>query len=187
LIYGLLLIDLPIQGIVGHARISVNINLERQARPMNWADRSRSRTLHAQTWLALALGPFLALAAGCGRDDTDCLARIGQKAVARAEILTEDANNRLGAGWHALREGTTYPCVESRVTARLAWDKELAAAKIKAARIEGGIELRGKVGNLEQRRRATELAQSTIGVEKVIDALELAEPEPSAENAEANR
>jgi osmotically-inducible protein OsmY len=45
--------------------------------------------------------------------------------------------------------------------------------------VEGGtVELRGEVADLEQRRRAVELARSTLGVEQVIDSLTVPAPQP---------
>ena len=43
---------------------------------------------------------------------------------------------------------------------------------------QGEVELKGKVNDLMQRRRAVELTDSTAGVEKVVDQLELPEREP---------
>lgn len=126
----------------------------------------------------LALALLTGLVHGCGRDDADCLARIGRKTMARAESVTEPANDRIAVVWQGLRAGEQEPPVTARVGARLRWDKELAGAQITVEAAPGGVELRGKVRNEEQRRRAGELAQATLGVENVVDALELMEAGP---------
>ncbi len=118
------------------------------------------------------------IAAGCGREDADGLARIGRKSLARTKPLTAEAGDRLAAGWQALRGGDKDTPVEARVLSRLRWDKELAGAEIAVQSVQGGVELKGKVRSAEQKQRAAELAQATTGVETVKDALEVTEPEP---------
>ena len=139
---------------------------------LKWTRHARHAGMRVARRLALVL--LVGLGHGCSRDDADCLARIGRQTVAKAETLTDEANGRLNAGLHALRAGEKEkePGVESRVSERLRWDKELHAAKIAVRLVDGGVELRGKVANAEQRQRALELARSTLGVENVVDALE---------------
>ena len=126
---------------------------------------------------AAAVAVLLGLVHGCGRDDADGLARVGRKALARAEPLTEEANGRLAAGWQAIR-GEQETAVATRVDHRLRWDKELDGAAITVQAVPGGVELRGKVRGEAQRQRAAELAQSTTGVENVTDMLEVVEGDP---------
>lgn len=115
---------------------------------------------------------------GCGHDDADCLARIGRKTMARAESVSEPANGRLAAGWQALRGIEQGPEPADRASQRLRWDKELATLEITVAVVPEGIELRGKVRSDEQRQRAGELARTTLGVDNVIDALEVVPADP---------
>lgn len=137
---------------------------------MAWRKWTRHAGMRVARRLALVL--LVGLGHGCSRDDADCLARIGRQTMAKAETLTDEANGRVNAGLHALRAGDPEPGVEARVSERLRWDKELHAAKITVRLVENGVELRGKVANAEQRKRAVELARSTLGVENVVDALE---------------
>ena len=137
---------------------------------MAWLEWTRHAGMSVAWRLALVL--LVGLGHGCSRDDADCLARIGRQTVAKAETLTDEANGRLNAGLQALRAGEKEPGVESRVGERLRWDKELHTAKIAVHLVDGGVELRGKVANAEQRQRALELARGTLGVENVVDALE---------------
>lgn len=132
--------------------------------------RSRCRGV-----LAAAVAFLSGFAGGCSREDADCLGRIGQKSLVRAEALTGDANDRLTAGWQAMRGEKDVPPA-GRVAMRLQWDKELPGAEITVHASAEGVELRGKVRSAEQRQRAVELAQTTSGVEAVKDALEVAEP-----------
>jgi osmotically-inducible protein OsmY len=120
-------------------------------------------TLRTCHWLVLAL----ALAAGCNRQDTEALTRIGKKIVARSEAVTSDLKTSAATSWQAVQEGSP----ESRVAARLRWDKPLADSAVDVQAAGNGVELRGSVRDLEQHRRAVMLAESTVGVESVKDSL----------------
>ena len=61
---------------------------------------------------------------------------------------------------------------------RLAWDKNLADARIQVRADGGAVELKGAVREAGQSKRAVELAESTAGVDKVTDSLEVAPPDP---------
>jgi predicted DNA binding protein len=113
-------------------------------------------------WLLVAVA-----ISGCNRQDTEALTRIGQKVQARTEAVTGDLKNTAAASWHSIGEFG----MEGRVAARLRWDKELTGAAIEVLSSGTGVELRGKVANFEQRRRAVMLAESTAGVEGVKDSL----------------
>jgi osmotically-inducible protein OsmY len=116
---------------------------------------------------------FLLTASACGCDgqDAERLARVGRKVADRAEAVAADTDGRLGPRWHALlaqSEGT----LEGRVSRRMRWDQALAGAEIEVTATGGVVELKGKVQDLAQRRRAVELTSSTVGVEQVKDNLE---------------
>jgi osmotically-inducible protein OsmY len=64
------------------------------------------------------------------------------------------------------------------VAARLRWDKSLEGSDIQIQVNEKTVELQGTVENLLQRRRAVDLAESTVGVAKVDDRLEVSNREP---------
>ena len=105
--------------------------------------------------------------AGCNRQDTDALSRIGKKVQARTEAVTGDVKSGAAASWYAVSDVG----VAMRVTARLRWDKELDGAAIEVAHVGTGVELRGTVRNADQRRRAVMLAESTTAVDGVKDSL----------------
>jgi hypothetical protein len=114
-------------------------------------------------WLLL----LLMVLAGCNRQDTEALARISKKLAARSEALTGDLQSSAATSW----QGSLELGIAERVTTRLRWDKQLADATFEVAPLGTGVELRGKVRNLEQRRRAVMLAESTSGVDGVKDSL----------------
>jgi osmotically-inducible protein OsmY len=123
-------------------------------------------------WTGWLLVGLVGMACGCDNDDASRLARVGQKAVAKAGGLGAGANQKLATGLHALQGDLDESALDARVAARLRWDKTLADTTIEV-RAEGGeVQLSGKVANLAQRRRAVELAESTLGSEKVTDGLE---------------
>ena len=114
-----------------------------------------------------------ALAGGCNSDDAGRLARVGRKVVAKVEALTGNADSKLTKGLQALRGEWDEAPVDGRVAARLRWDKELADAQIEVFSEGGVLKLRGTVHDLAQRRRAVELAESTAGVQQIVDILEV--------------
>ena len=110
----------------------------------------------------------LTLLAGCNRQDTEALTRIGKKLASRTEVVGSDLKILAASSWQVEQE----PGLASRVAARLRWDKQLADTPIEVQATDTTVELRGKVRGLEQRRRAVMLAESTAGVEGVRDALQ---------------
>jgi osmotically-inducible protein OsmY len=133
------------------------------------------RGLEAWRFWGLLLA-LAALAGGCNQEDAERMARVGRKLTTRAEALTADQGGGLKKGWQAVRDGWQETTLAGRVAARLRWDKRLADSQIQASATGNIVELKGAVHDLEQRRRALDLAESTIGVEKVTDALEIAAP-----------
>jgi osmotically-inducible protein OsmY len=123
---------------------------------------------HRLGWLLAGL-----LIAGCGKQDTDKLARVGRTAAAKAEALTGGSNNRLLHGWQAIRADLDEMALDARVSARLRWDKTLEGASIHVTADNGLVELRGTVRDMAQRTRAADLARSTVGAVEVKDELEI--------------
>lgn len=140
----------------------------------------------------LAVGPrstwplagLILLCCGCEGEDAARLGRLGRKAAAKIQAMTTDANAKLANGFQAVRVGAAEPSLEARVSQRLQWDKALAESKIEVACQGGTVELKGFVADANQRRRAGELAESTSGVDKVANSLEVAvrKPEPARDN-----
>jgi osmotically-inducible protein OsmY len=125
----------------------------------------------------LLAGLLLGLA-GCSHQDADRLARVTRRAAAKLEGLTGGAGHRVSDGWQALRVGWDDLALDSRVSARLRWDKALAGARIEVHSSGTTVELEGTVADANQRGRAVEVAESTLGVEHVTDKLEVAGEQP---------
>jgi len=119
---------------------------------------------------ALALGLALA-ACGCSQD-ADRLGRICHKVTARFDGVTEGMRGKLHAGAGAVRGSVSEASLDSRVALRLSWDKDMAGADVQVSAVGPGVvELRGMVADLTQRRRAVQLASTTVGADNVLDAL----------------
>jgi len=118
----------------------------------------------------LALG--LALAVGGCSQDADRMARVCHKTAAKFDGVTEGIRGRLQNGWGAVRGSVSESSLDSRVALRLRWDADMAGADVQVRLAgPGAVELRGTVADLTQRRRAVQLARTTVGVESVVDAL----------------
>ena len=107
-------------------------------------------------------------AAGCSQQDTDGLARVGKKIVAQGASAAGPLRDRFDSGVRGLAS------VRERVQSRLQWDKQLADVSIEVHVAAGEVELRGNVKTDEQRRRAVELAEMTLGVERLVVQLQVA-------------
>jgi osmotically-inducible protein OsmY len=127
----------------------------------------KRRTIGLATLLAVSL-------TGCSGEDTDRLGKVGRKVAGRAEALTPEAAEKLSRGWEALRYSPEEMPVATRAALRLHWDKSMVGAQIQVAAEGAVLELSGTVNDTAQRQRAVELAESTSGVEKVVDGLEVA-------------
>ena len=117
-------------------------------------------------WQFLAL---LALtSAGCNRQDADGLERIGRKVLDRTQAAVSPLREKFD---HTLR-GIGGAGLRERVQQRLQWDKSLAETRIEVSVTDAAVELQGKVKSDGLRRRAIELAETTVGVERVTDHLQ---------------
>ena len=122
-------------------------------------------------WAALAL-----LVCGCGGQDVDRLGRIGAKAAAKFEYMAGGPHGKLANGWQTVCASVGDPTPDARVAVRLRWDRQLAAADIRVTSPGPGVvRLEGGVADAAQQQRAKELAESTQGVELVVNDLAIAE------------
>lgn len=124
---------------------------------------------------ALLLVVFLL--AGCNRQDTECLARIGKRVLERSQSATTEFGERVHGGLRELRGEAE---VKDHVVERLRWDKGLVDLKLDVEVKERKATLRGAVNNPDQKRRAVELVQTTVGIEEVVDEVTLAEAPATA-------
>jgi BON domain len=119
----------------------------------------------------VALVVFVLCVVGCSNSDQDHLARAAGKARERIKSASGESGRGLTTGWQSM-------ALDARVSARLRWDKILSNEQIQVQATGGVIELKGTVRDLIQRRRAVELAESTVGTEQVLDLLEVPTQEP---------
>jgi len=126
--------------------------------------RSRGR------WLAY-LALFLA---GCEGQDADRLARIGGKVVDRLQARTTGGSGRWSDTLQSIRGGIGEFALDAKVSARLRWDKDLDGIPIQATALGNGtVKLSGTVPTLEVRQHAVHIARNTIGVNNVVDELQV--------------
>ena len=126
------------------------------------------------------------LPAGCEKEDPEHLANVARKVANKAEPLvgSVDADwmqwlrSAPAAATPAVPEPVVEPDAVARVTARLHWEKSLADSSIQVVASEDGIELKGKVRDAAQKKRAVELAESTTGVDRVTESLEIDDQSP---------
>jgi osmotically-inducible protein OsmY len=128
--------------------------------------------MHVPLFVALALLPC-----ACEQQDAERLARVAHKAEEKVQALSGGAEGKLTNGLQAVRAGWDEMALDARVAMRLRWDKTLADARIQVHADGNAILLKGTVAGEEQKRRAIELAEATVGVDKVTDALILASDE----------
>jgi BON domain len=122
-------------------------------------------------WKLVLLTALIAFGSGCNNNDRDHLARAAGRAREKITDLTGESGHGLTTGWQAM-------ALDARVSARLRWDKTLMSERIQVQANGGLIELKGVVKDLTQRRRAVELAESTVGAEQVVDSLEIPQQSP---------
>jgi osmotically-inducible protein OsmY len=111
--------------------------------------------------------------AGCSNEDTEGLARVARLSAAKVEEMTGGAPNKVAASFESMRANWNELALDARVSLRLRWEKDLQDTTIQVEAKDGTVELKGKVTNVLQRQRAVQVAQSTTGVQEVIDSLEV--------------
>jgi hypothetical protein len=122
--------------------------------------------------------PMLLLAStGCNAEDAARLGQIGRLIAARAESLSGGPNGKLSTGWQVAKSVPDEPSPVERVKARLRWDKALANIPIDVQGDGSTVRLNGKIGDQKLKSLAVELTQSTAGVDKVLDSLQVSSSE----------
>jgi len=110
--------------------------------------------------------------AGCTAQDTECLARIGRKLAERSNGAADTVREQVDGDLKALPRGAG---LKEKIEARLRWDAMLADVVIEVHVNGNEVELKGTVKNEAQRRRAGDVAETTIGVQAVNDSLKVEE------------
>jgi hypothetical protein len=112
---------------------------------------------------------FVVVLTGCNQQDTEGLGRIGRKVLERTQAAASPLREKFD---HTLK-GIGATSVKDRVQQRLQWDKALAESSIAVTVSDNVVQLKGTLKNTEQRRRAIELAETTTGVERVMDEMQV--------------
>jgi osmotically-inducible protein OsmY len=116
---------------------------------------------------------LLLAGAGCSKTDKERLERVARKVTEKAALLSAATNDRLQTGFQGFPANLDLANLGMRVSDRIHWDKELADLTLQVEANGGVVTLRGVVANLAQRQRAVGLADSTIGVVRVVDELQI--------------
>lgn len=115
----------------------------------------------------LAILPVLSV--GCSRSDGDKLARVGWKLTEKVQALIPDR-----PPFTAALPGAKPRGLEDRVRERFKQDRYLTASPIEVVADGSGVRLRGQVDDEILKQRAVEIAESTVGVERVVDEIAVA-------------
>ena len=107
---------------------------------------------------------LIPLAAGCDSQDGDRLARVGRVVTNKVQALAPSRTPF--ADSIALNQNP-----EDHVRSRIRSDRYLLAQSIDVSADGGTVHLKGSVDQEVLKRRAVEIAESTVGVDKVIDEL----------------
>ena len=122
-------------------------------------------------WLSL----ILFVSAGCNRQDTECLSRIGKKVAVHANRRTADAGSKFDFHW-----SKKEPTLQDKIQDRLRWENTLTDVTFEVIVKDKEAELKGTVKTHEQRQRAVELTDTTVGVSKVTDSIMVKDAEEPA-------
>jgi hypothetical protein len=129
-----------------------------------------AQPLRRRCWPLLACVALFA--AGCDGQDADRLSRIGRKIVDRATAQTDNSPGRIPGSLQSIRGGWYEITVDARVASRIRWEKSLEGSAIQVQSLgNSSVKLTGTVATMDIRQRAVRLADSTVGVEKVVDEL----------------
>lgn len=117
-------------------------------------------------------GLFALSCCGCSEGDNERLARVWHSAGSRLHVLSGGALDRFSCGWSDFRtRSVPEKALRDRVTCRLRLDKALMECPI-TVEVRGSIvTLGGSLTDPAIRQRAVDLAQTTVGVEQVVDEL----------------
>ena len=114
------------------------------------------------------------LVAGCSDAEAEKVRRVGEKTYDRAASLVLNTWDELGKTLLDPAPVTKPEFdVASKVRYRLQWDRELDGQDITVAVMEDKLQLTGKVATKEQKDRAGQLAEQTLGVTGVKNEIEV--------------
>ncbi len=123
--------------------------------------------------ISVGMVSFLSCGTGCSRQDSECLARIGRKLLTKTHDFTADLRDKADQGWRDLRG---EPSLLERVEERLRWDKHLTGTDLQVSVQQKEVFLKGQAANEHAKKHAVDLAETTLGVERVHDEITLPPP-----------
>ncbi len=137
--------------------------------------RRRGHAVKRALVIVVWAGMVAAWGFGGKRSDVEVLARVGTAVARQTKAALPDAS-RVAGPFVAFRPGDALP-VEERVRVRIRTDKDTGGADVTVlpGAVPGEVRLRGIVPTPASRARAVELAEGTVGVDRVVD--EIAVPE----------
>lgn len=126
---------------------------------------------HLRRWHGL-FGLLLLTSCGCSEGDNERLARVWHCAGSRLHVMSGGALDRFSCGWSELRtRSVPDKALCDRVTCRLRLDKALTDSPL-VVEVKGtSVTLRGNLADQAIKQRALDLAQTTLGVEQVVDEM----------------
>jgi hypothetical protein len=130
---------------------------------MRWACCSISSTFFA----------LIVFAAGCSDQEVSKIEKVTGKAWDKAQAMTQQAGAELGVDLYKSAGKWEESELLRRVRQRLQWDQNLRGSDIKVQIEQEEIILTGKVRDENQRQRAVQLAESTDGVQRVKETLQI--------------
>lgn len=130
-------------------------------------------------WKPMGLAALLlAGVSGCEEQELQALRKVGDLTVSKVSGLIQDAKGRVQLPMTETpppaRINIATPGLAERVRSRLQWDRHLSSLSIQVQLDGTHARLQGQVTSDEQRRRAVSLAESTAGIDGVVDELRLA-------------
>ena len=102
-------------------------------------------------------------------NDAFILSSVGRKAGEKITNAMPETE-KIAGPLNAIRTGTALPVAE-RVRLRIHSDKGMEGSQVTVTADDSTVTLRGVVTRPSQRIRAIEIAQSTLGVDKVINEI----------------
>lgn len=107
---------------------------------------------------------------GCSQNDSDHINNISRKAIGYLEARAGGPQGQVITGYQAVLGSMGESLLDNRVATRLNWDKLMAETRVEVKLVSSGVvKLTGLVKEETQKQRAMEIAQSTTGVNKVIN------------------
>lgn len=110
---------------------------------------------------------------GCSKHDSEALSEVGRRVWDRCENAAGGPDGKAATSWQGVRASWNDANLDSRVYLRLRWDQQLSDANIQVKVLSPAVvEISGVLAEQELRTRAVQIAQTTLGVEKVEEKWE---------------